>query len=85
MAVVGADEDYSYEFSADSSMFNDSYQCIRFQAFQQNTWHLLFDRNLKELLVLIQNIEKKKSFTIKETIFNFINYIIFQSVAELSC
>ena len=51
VAVVGADEDYSYEFSADSSMFNDSYQCIRFQAFQQNTWHLLFDRNLKELLV----------------------------------
>jgi hypothetical protein len=36
VAVVGADEDYSYEFSADSSMFNDSYQCIRFQAFQQN-------------------------------------------------
>ena len=51
VAVVGADEDYSYEFSADSSMFNDSYQCIRFQAFQQSTWHLLFDRNLKELYV----------------------------------
>lgn len=49
ISVVGSDEDYSYEFSADSSMFNDSYQCIRFQAFQQNTWHLLFDGNFKEL------------------------------------
>ncbi len=47
--VVGADEDYSYEFSADVSMFNDTYQCIRFQPFQQSTWHPLFDRNLKEL------------------------------------
>lgn len=49
ISAVGADEDYSYEFSADSSMFNDSYQCIRFQAFQQSTWHLLFDGNFKEL------------------------------------
>lgn len=47
--TMSSDEEYSYEFSADSSMFNDNYQCIRFQAFQQNTWHLLFDNNLKEL------------------------------------
>ena len=49
VSAAGVDEDYSYEFSADSSMFNDSYQCIRFQAFQQSTWHQLFDHNLKEL------------------------------------
>ncbi len=49
ISATGTDEDYSYEFSADSSMFNDSYQCIRFQAFQQNSWHSLFDGNFKEL------------------------------------
>lgn len=53
ISATGSDEDYSYEFSADSSMFNDSYQCIRFQAFQQNSWHSLFDVNFKELYCLL--------------------------------
>ena len=79
VAVVGADEDYSYEFSADSSMFNDSYQCIRFQAFQQNTWHLLFDRNLKELYVIGGFLNQFWSICCL-----YIDFIIFQFTAELS-
>ncbi|XP_045029018.1 myelin regulatory factor isoform X2 [Daphnia magna] len=67
ISVVGSDEDYSYEFSADSSMFNDSYQCIRFQAFQQNTWHLLFDGNFKELPLPNYRVDADKGFNFSNT------------------
>lgn len=40
------DEDYNL----DGNMYSESsYQCIRFQPFQQNQWHILCDQNLKEL------------------------------------
>jgi len=65
--AAGGEEDYSYEFSADSSMFNDSYQCIRFQAFQQNTWHQLYDRNLKELQLPNYRVDADKGFNLSNT------------------
>lgn len=40
-------EDYN---NIDGNVYSDSsYQCIRFQAFQQPQWHVLCDQNLKEL------------------------------------
>ncbi|GIY91369.1 myelin regulatory factor [Caerostris extrusa] len=47
------DDEYSFDFSGPdgSGMFLDSaYQCIRFQPFQQNTWAILCDHTLKELV-----------------------------------
>ncbi|XP_046647538.1 myelin regulatory factor-like isoform X2 [Daphnia pulicaria] len=67
ISATGTDEDYSYEFSADSSMFNDSYQCIRFQAFQQNSWHSLFDGNFKELPLPSYRIDADKGFNFSNT------------------
>lgn len=44
------DDDYGFDFSGDPSMFLDSnYQCIKFQPFQENTWHTLADETFKEL------------------------------------
>jgi len=44
------DDDYGFDFSGDPSMLLDSnYQCIKFQAFQENTWHTLTDEAFKEL------------------------------------
>ena len=45
----GLDEEYN---NADGNVYSDSsYQCIRFQTFQQSQWHTLCDQNLKELYV----------------------------------
>lgn len=47
---VSVDDDYGFDFSGDPSMFLDSnYQCIKFQSFQENTWHTLADEAFKEL------------------------------------
>ncbi|XP_023243166.1 myelin regulatory factor-like isoform X3 [Centruroides sculpturatus] len=60
-----SDEDYSFDFagSETSQMFLDStYQCIRFQPFQQNSWHILLDRNLKELPPPNYRVDADKGF-----------------------
>lgn len=60
-----SDEDYGFDFggSETSGMFLDStYQCIRFQAFQQNSWHILLDRNLKELHPPNYRVDADKGF-----------------------
>lgn len=42
--------DYNGGHDGPSSVYLDStYQCIRFQPFQQTNWHTLFDINMKEL------------------------------------
>jgi hypothetical protein len=44
------DDDYGFDIPGESGMYLDSsYQCIRFQPFQQTSWHVLCDQNLKEL------------------------------------
>jgi len=48
-----ADEEFGFDFSGDPSVFLDSnYQCIKFQPFQESTWHMLADESFKELYVL---------------------------------
>lgn len=51
------DDDFAYQdgnsngsVNNDSGVYLDSsFQCIRFQPFQQTSWHALCDQNLKEL------------------------------------
>ncbi|XP_071440803.1 myelin regulatory factor [Hetaerina americana] len=41
---------------------DSSYQCIRFQPFQQSSWHTLCDQNLKELPVPHYRVDADKGF-----------------------
>lgn len=44
------DEEFGFDFNGDPSVFLDAnYQCIKFQSFQESTWHTLADANYKEL------------------------------------
>ncbi|CAL8115850.1 unnamed protein product [Orchesella dallaii] len=57
------DDDYGFDFSGDPSMFLDSnYQCIKFQAFQENTWHTLTDEAFKELTMPYYKVDADKGF-----------------------
>ncbi|KAG8183036.1 hypothetical protein JTE90_015667 [Oedothorax gibbosus] len=50
--LPSSDEDYNFDLSAPeaSALFVDSsFQCIRFQTFQQNTWAQLLDKDMKEI------------------------------------
>ncbi|KAI5726485.1 hypothetical protein M8J76_003502 [Diaphorina citri] len=62
------DDEFSYQENpgasgSESGMYLDtSFQCIRFQAFQQTMWHTLWDHNLKELPVPIYTVDADKGF-----------------------
>lgn len=43
---TSVDEDYA---SSEACLSESQYQCIRFSAFQQTSWHVLCDQNLTEL------------------------------------
>jgi len=46
---VNLDEEF-FDVNGDPAMFMDpNYQCIKFQPFQDNTWHSLADDTFKEL------------------------------------
>lgn len=50
--LPSSEEDYGFDLSAAdaNALFVDSsYQCIRFQPFQQNTWSQLLDKDMKEI------------------------------------
>ncbi|CAG7785964.1 unnamed protein product [Allacma fusca] len=57
------DDEFGFDFSGDPSMFLDSnYQCIKFQPFQENTWHLLADPEFKELPLPYYKVDADKGF-----------------------
>lgn len=57
------DDDYGFDIPGESGMYLDSsYQCIRFQPFQQTAWHVLCDQNLKELAVPHYRVDADKGF-----------------------
>ena len=57
------DDEFGFDFSGDPSMFLDSnYQCIKFQAFQENTWHSLVDEHFKELPAPYYKVDADKGF-----------------------
>lgn len=43
------DDQYNFEHNDPSIFIDPTYQCIRFQDFQANSWHTICDRNLTEL------------------------------------
>lgn len=55
-AVLDSDE------VTDSSYIDASYQCIRFHPFQQSSWHVLCDHNLKELPIPHYRVDADKGF-----------------------
>ncbi|KMQ89535.1 myelin regulatory factor-like protein [Lasius niger] len=55
-AVLDSDE------VTDNSYIDASYQCIRFHPFQQTSWHVLCDHNLKELPVPHYRVDADKGF-----------------------
>uniref|UniRef100_A0A8D8WJW5 Myelin regulatory factor n=1 Tax=Cacopsylla melanoneura TaxID=428564 RepID=A0A8D8WJW5_9HEMI len=67
-ALSSHDDEYSYQENpgasgSESGMYMDSsFQCIRFQPFQQTMWHTLWDHNLKELPVPIYTVDADKGF-----------------------
>ncbi|XP_075219358.1 myelin regulatory factor isoform X2 [Lycorma delicatula] len=59
------DDELSYqEGPGEGSMYLDSssFQCIRFQPFQQTAWHTLCDQNLKELPIPHYRVDADKGF-----------------------
>ncbi|XP_012152427.1 myelin regulatory factor isoform X7 [Megachile rotundata] len=55
-AVLDGDE------VAENGYIDASYQCIRFHPFQQTSWHVLCDHNLKELPVPHYRVDADKGF-----------------------
>lgn len=55
-AVLDSDE------VTDSNYIDASYQCIRFHPFQQTSWHVLCDHNLKELPIPHYRVDADKGF-----------------------
>ncbi|BES94507.1 NDT80 / PhoG like DNA-Hypothetical proteinsfamily [Nesidiocoris tenuis] len=67
---MNADDDVSYQDSNnENGMYLDSsnFQCIRFQPFQQTSWHSLCDHNLKELPAPHYRVDADKGFNFSNT------------------
>ncbi|KAF4523938.1 hypothetical protein B566_EDAN011192 [Ephemera danica] len=68
--VLDSTEDYSFDMASSvgegggtgSYMGDSAYQCIRFQNFQQTSWHTLCDQDLKELPVPHYRVDADKGF-----------------------
>lgn len=64
------EDDVSYQDgSTEGGMYLDSssFQCIRFTAFQQTSWHSLCDHNLKELPTPHYRVDADKGFNFSNT------------------
>ncbi|KFM60923.1 Myelin regulatory factor, partial [Stegodyphus mimosarum] len=63
--LPSGEEDYNFDLSAAeaNALFVDSsYQCIRFQPFQQNTWAQLLDKDMKEISSPNFRVDADKGF-----------------------
>ncbi|GIY13470.1 myelin regulatory factor [Caerostris extrusa] len=63
--LPSSDEDYNFELSAAeaNALFVDSsFQCIRFQPFQPNTWIQLLDKDIKEIASPNFRVDADKGF-----------------------
>ncbi|GIY51999.1 myelin regulatory factor [Caerostris darwini] len=63
--LPSSDEDYNFELSAAeaNALFVDSsFQCIRFQPFQPNTWIQLLDKDMKEIASPNFRVDADKGF-----------------------
>lgn len=59
--ITTVDDDYAASESG-ACLSDSQYQCIRFQAFQQTTWHVLCDQNLTELPTPHYRVDADKGF-----------------------
>ncbi|XP_025412557.1 myelin regulatory factor-like protein isoform X2 [Sipha flava] len=60
---VCSEDSYTYQDSCESGLYNDtSFQCIRFQPFQETSWNTLCDHSLKELPVPHYRVDADKGF-----------------------
>ncbi|XP_025191683.1 myelin regulatory factor-like protein isoform X1 [Melanaphis sacchari] len=60
---VCSEDSYTYQDSCESGLYNDtSFQCIRFQPFQESSWNTLCDHSLKELPVPHYRVDADKGF-----------------------
>ncbi|GFX88653.1 myelin regulatory factor [Trichonephila clavipes] len=63
--LPSSDDDYNFELSAAeaNALFVDSsFQCIRFQSFQPNTWAQLLDKDMKEIASPNFRVDADKGF-----------------------
>lgn len=56
---TSVDDDYA---ASESCLSDSQYQCIRFQPFQQPSWHVLCDQNLSELPNPHYRVDADKGF-----------------------
>ena len=85
------DDEVSYQDSnTENGVYLDSssFQCIRFQAFQQTSWHTLCDHNLKELCVSfflfwLPTVEVYKSYCDTILYVLYISIIVLHHIFEL--
>ncbi|XP_076351458.1 uncharacterized protein LOC143247371 isoform X3 [Tachypleus tridentatus] len=69
------EDEYSIDFSNSETggmLIDTAYQCIKFQPFQQNTWHVLCDASLKELPPLNYRVDADKGFNFSHTDDSFV-------------
>ncbi|VVC26071.1 Hypothetical protein CINCED_3A003426 [Cinara cedri] len=60
---VCSEDSYTYQDSCESGLYNDtSFQCIRFQPFQETSWNTLCDHSLKELPIPHYRVDADKGF-----------------------
>ncbi|KAL4127446.1 hypothetical protein QTP88_011617 [Uroleucon formosanum] len=60
---VCSEDSYTYQDSCESGLYNDtSFQCIRFQPFQESSWNTLCDHSLKELPIPHYRVDADKGF-----------------------
>ncbi|XP_022249747.1 myelin regulatory factor-like isoform X2 [Limulus polyphemus] len=74
-ALPQPEDEYSIDFSNSDTggmLIDTAYQCIRFQPFQQNTWHVLCDASLKELPPFNYRVDADKGFNFSYTDDSFV-------------
>ncbi|XP_050430829.1 myelin regulatory factor-like protein isoform X2 [Adelges cooleyi] len=60
---VCSEDSYTYQDSCESGLYADtSFQCIRFQPFQESSWNILCDHSLKELPMPHYRVDADKGF-----------------------
>ncbi|XP_050527388.1 myelin regulatory factor-like protein isoform X3 [Daktulosphaira vitifoliae] len=60
---VCSEDSYTYQDSCESGLYADnSFQCIRFQPFQESSWNTLCDHSLKELPIPHYRVDADKGF-----------------------
>ncbi|KAG1706614.1 Myelin regulatory factor [Nymphon striatum] len=66
------DDQFNFEHNDQSIFMDPTYQCIRFQDFQPNSWHTICDRNLTELPPPHYRVDADKGFNFSHSDNSFV-------------